>query len=96
MGNPWQARRWREGGTEGTYSDMDPDVRPPQLADLATPQPTAAWADHSSYPANGNVEQVLAWVGADAERAAYALAAEHHRPLPRRTVVGPLQALGAT
>ncbi len=50
-----------------------------------------AEADDDAYPSTGTVNDVLAWVGADSERAYVALAAELKREDPRKGVVVVIQ-----
>ena len=67
--------------TPDDQSDGDPGTPPPAGGDVV---------DHVP---DGKVEDVLAWVGDDQERAARALVAEQNRDKPRSTLVDQLTML---
>lgn len=53
----------------------------------------AVSADADGYPADGTIEDVLAWVSADPARADVALERENARDKPRSTLVEQLEAI---
>ena len=54
------------------------------------------FTEQTAMPANGTVEDTLAWVGTDKARAQQALAAENAKATPRTTLIGQLQQILAS
>lgn len=82
-GNPYRARRWREAGSAGVYADIEHQW---QQAPGGAERP--AW-----LPDGASVPATLEAVGGDQGRAVEALEWELAQPVPRRTLVEPLQAI---
>jgi hypothetical protein len=72
-----------EGAVKVTEADPDPDPEPE-----APPEaPEAPDPDGDEPPVDGTIDDLMAWVNDDRERAAAALAAEQAKERPRSTVV---------
>lgn len=67
----------------------DPIVRPGGPRARPAPEPGPV-AEPEPYPERGTVEDVLAWVGYDPDRAKAATVAEHGRDKPRKTLLAEL------
>jgi hypothetical protein len=83
--SPWRARVWRDNESGGAYV-IEP-VQADGPPDTQAPQPDG------DYPVGANAGAVLAWVGANADRAEVARAQEMARPTARQTVLGPVERL---
>jgi hypothetical protein len=79
-------RRWRQA---------EPEVQPAADVEEPAPSTTPPPADPPAEVPDGSVEDVMAWVGQDAERAAKALAVEESREHPRSTLAAKLRKLAA-
>lgn len=85
--DPFRARRWREQGTGGAYSDMAPEVRP----EGTPPDPDRGRTQ--SMPEGGSVATILDWVGTDRSRAQVAYDFEWSRTTQRQTLLAELRKL---
>ena len=65
---------------------------PAELAEASD----VVFTEQTAMPANGTVEDTLAWVGTDKARAQQALAAENAKATPRTTLIGQLQQILAS
>jgi hypothetical protein len=75
---------------ELTGDELPPDGSEVTIHDHAVPDDDSPGASEG-YPADGSVDDVIAWAGEDTERRAYALAVEQEASRPRKTL---LRALG--
>lgn len=60
---------------------------PAQPETVETSSAPVVQLDVTPYPAHGTIDDVLAWVGYDADRAKAATAAEHGRAKPRKSLL---------
>lgn len=81
-----------EGSVEITEADPEPEVAPDPPKEPEKP----ADPDGDGPPVDGTIDDLMAWVDGDRERAALALAAEQAKDKPRSTVVKRLTALADT
>lgn len=71
-----------EGAVQVTEADPEPEPEPePPEEPVDTPE------DGDEPPVDGTIDDLMAWVNDDRERAAAALAAEQAKDKPRSTVV---------
>ena len=89
-----QARHFADNTPEGTVEILEADPEPvpaePEAPAAAAPQ------DGDEPPVEGTIDDLMAWVDGDQERAAQALEAEQAKDKPRSTVVKRLSALADT
>ncbi len=83
-GEPAEIPNPGDGDDGGGDTDAGPDGAAPAAGDDE---------EYADYPDEGTVEDVLAWVGTDPDRAEFALDVESDREHPRKTVLEPLEAL---
>jgi hypothetical protein len=81
-----------EGAVKVTEADPEPEpepeapAEPPEVSDPGGDEP----------PVDGTIDDLMAWVNDDRERAVQALAAEQAKDKPRSTVVKRLTAMAGT
>lgn len=96
-----QARHFTDNAPAGCIDVIEADPQPqPEPGHPPAPEPAAGdeqtepgAAGGDQPPVDGTIDQLMAWVGGDPERAGKALAAEQAKDKPRSTVVKRLSAL---
>jgi hypothetical protein len=81
-----------EGAVKVTEADPDPKPEP----ETPPEAPEAPNPGGNEPPVDGTIDDLMAWVNDDRERAAAALAAEQAKDKPRSTVVKRLTAMADT
>lgn len=81
-----------DGDEDPAADGQEPEQSP---EDAETPEDAAVETGAADEVPDGTAEEVLAWVGDDAARAAAAIAAEEARDKPRKTLLGQLGKLTA-
>ena len=86
-----QARHFLDNTPEGTVTvlEADPEPAPEPVKEPEEPADPAG----DEPPVDGTIDDLMAWVDGDPERAAQALEAEQAKDKPRSTVVKRLAAL---
>lgn len=83
-----------KGSVEVIEADPEPEPAEPKPEGPEGDGPEAPGAGESDGPpVDGTIDQLMAWVGDDPDKAAAALAAEQAKDKPRSTVVKRLAAL---
>lgn len=84
-----QARHFTDNAPEGSIEVLEHDPEPEAQPDTppATEPDNQQMADSGEPPVDGTIDQLMAWVDKDPERAARALEAEQAKDKPRSTVV---------
>ncbi|WP_405673267.1 hypothetical protein [Streptomyces sp. NBC_01530] len=90
------ARHLAANAPEGAVKVTEADPEPELVPDPPTPDPEDPADDGDEPPADGTIDDLMAWVNDDPKRAAQALAAEQSKDKPRSTVVKRLTALADT
>lgn len=83
-----------EGAVKVTEADPDPEPEPEKPAEPPELDDPSTGGDEP--PVDGTIDDLMAWVNDDPERAAAALAAEQAKDKPRSTVVKRLTAMADT
>ena len=86
-----QARHFADNAPEGSVEVVEADPEPAPERPKKPESPAAPASDEP--PVDGTIDDLMAWVDGDAERAAQALEAEQAKDKPRSTVVKRLSAL---
>jgi hypothetical protein len=89
-----QARHFLDNTPEGTVEVLENDPEPEQVEPESPAAPVQPEGDEP--PVDGTIDDLMAWVDGDKERAAQALEAEQAKDKPRSTVVKRLAALAGS
>lgn len=87
------ARHLTDNTPEGTVKVLEADPEPEPEAEAPAEPPEVPDPDGDKPPVDGTIDDLMAWVNDDPERAVQALAAEQAKDKPRSTVVKRLTAL---
>jgi hypothetical protein len=82
-----------EGAVKVTEADPDPEPEPEPEKPAEVPESDDPSAGGDEPPVDGTIDDLMAWVNDDRERAGRALAAEQAKDKPRSTVVKRLTVL---
>jgi hypothetical protein len=86
------ARHCVDNAPKGSVEVLEADPEPEQAPPAPDPEPKAP-ADGDEPPVDGTIDDLMAWVGEDKDRAGRALEAEQAKDKPRSTVVKRLASL---
>ncbi|MFE2710625.1 hypothetical protein ACFXKI_01190 [Streptomyces mirabilis] len=90
-----QARHFADNAPKGSVEVLEADPEPAPAPEPESPaEPVQPVGDEP--PVDGTIDDLMAWVNDDPERAAQALEAEQAKDKPRSTVVKRLTALADT
>jgi len=87
------ARHLTDNTPEGTVEVLEADPEPEPEPETVDEPPEVSDPDGDEPPVDGTIDDLMAWVNDDRERAAAALAAEQAKDKPRSTVVKRLTVL---
>ena len=86
-----QARHFADNAPEGSVEVLEADPEPAPLPEKPPADPVQPEGDEP--PVDGTIDDLMAWVDGDPDRAAQALEAEQAKDKPRSTVVKRLSAM---
>jgi len=86
------ARHLADNAPQGAIEIVEADPEPEPAPPAPDPEPKEP-AGGDEPPVDGTIDDLMAWVGDDKERAAQALTAEQAKDKPRSTVVKRLAAM---
>lgn len=92
-----QARHFADNAPEGCIDVLEADPEPePEAQEPESEQGEKAVPEGDEPPVDGTIDDLMAWVDGNPQRAAAALEAEQAKDKPRSTVVKRLSAMADT